>query len=174
VVSAWRIESASKARNGNTVYNSAIELRTLGKVRQTACPGEASSSSCNTVKLSPPARGGEGAGPLRPEADVAPKASGVRRRCFHSRWMMYCCCQSNRVAGTCDRSPCGSKTPVFNFGVGPVCRRGVLGLSLSGFALETGGCLRGETAKTSGSRWCYTSFLPRNVPAVQSTFVNTV
>lgn len=37
--------------------------------------------------------------------------------------------------------------------------------------LENGGSLK-ERDAILGSRWCYTSFLPRNVPAVQSTFVN--
>src|ERR1019366_3078490 len=83
-------------------------------VHRTWCLGAASSSSCNSVKLSRPSRGEGGAGRLRQAVVAAPKASGARRRCFRSHWMEYYCCHSNRVDGTCDRSPCGSKTPVFN------------------------------------------------------------
>jgi len=101
-------------RSGSTACNSAVESRTSGTVRRTWCPGEASSSSCNSAKLSPPARDEAVAGPLRPAVDAGLKASVERRRCCRSHWMEYYCCHSNRVDGTCDRSPCGSKTPVFN------------------------------------------------------------
>jgi hypothetical protein len=134
-------------RSGSTVCNSAVESRTSGTVRRRPCWGEASSSSCNSVKLSRPARGEADAGRLRPAVDAAPKASVARRRCFRSHWMKCCCCHSNRVDGTCDRSPCGSKTPVFN-SVRPGYRRGVLGLSRFWLCYwKNGGCLRSETTE---------------------------
>jgi hypothetical protein len=99
------------------------------------------------VKPSPPARGEGGGGRLRPAVDAAPKASVARRRCFRSHWMQYYCCHSNRVDGTCDRSPCGSKTPVFNSVSARLQTGSPWPVTFLALLLENGGCLRSETAK---------------------------
>src|ERR1700733_15199744 len=61
--------------------------------------------------------------------------------------MRCCCCQSNRVDGTCDRSPCGSKTPVFNSASARYLDGESWTVHILALLLENGGRLGSETAK---------------------------